>query len=124
MEWAFTHADIESFGYFEPIMVFSNQYSSDIYQPQNSAKIVKEVLLSFRKGESHLIDGFATRQYFRVSRVLIHPNYNQESTRFPEEVMVPAELDFRNKLQKQLHTLIGVMPRIDLLDGKHLIYYL
>ena len=122
MEWAFTHADIESFGYFEPIMAnHPPGFRSDsFYRPIISAKIVKKILLSFRKGEGQLIE-FATQCYFNV----VYDNSNSgRSIRLPEQAMATSEQDFRDKLQKQLHTLIGVMPRIDLLDGKHIIYYL
>jgi hypothetical protein len=76
------------------------QYSNYVYSPGvPSTSVVKQILFTFRRGFGAPIDGY------RIDHFDL------------------GEKRFRDALSNQIHELLGHKPRIELEDGKHVIYY-
>lgn len=96
LEWAITNSDLGSFKY----------YDKDDYNPQDSSDFVKDILLAFRRGIGHYINDRSVDPYY------VRDNDAEA-----------GEYNFREKLKKQIHELIGKEPLIVEEEDGYLIYY-
>eukprot|EP00957_Ditylum_brightwellii_P093099 7087985-Ditylum_brightwellii.AAC.1 len=94
IEWAYAHADLESFTYYQVQSGYSNASS------YTSTAFVKQILLSFRKNMGNYINNRSLDN--------VYGSYNRDAERIKE-----GEKKFRNQLVAQIETLLGKKPRID-----------
>ena len=99
--WANTNASLNSFHYYV------NSDSDDCRGVQDSTKLVRCILLSFRKNCGYCIDNRSLLPYSESS----------------QEYIASREKNFRIKLSAQIHSLTGQEPRIVQEDSSWVIYY-
>ena len=99
LQWAIAKSDIGSFEYYDK--TGGRRKSSDL---------VKEILLWFRRGPNccFLIQDRSLQSY----------SYNDSPQKIAEK-----EKQFRDELVDQIHTLLGVEPRVVKEDDEYHIYY-
>ena len=95
LEWALANCKVNSFRYF----------SKGEWQDKDCAEFVQLCLFAFREGTGYYITDRSMRQYRK----------DKEDGEF--------EKQFRDKLVKQLHQLLGVKPRVAEAEHGYAIYY-